>query len=193
MTNVLRLCGILVALTVQAVAAPVTWTLTGVVFNDGGTATGSFTYDASTNTYSSVNITTTTGSSRTGTTYHFVCGQDVPSCVGLPPTSGFFLNLTTSSATQTGLPGMALSFGTALTNSGGLISAFALEGTCSNAACLNPVAPTRNSIAGSVSAAGPPATPVPTSLLLAATGLLLAGLFFWWKQGSAGFLRSLRG
>ena len=35
----------------SANAAPVTWTLQNWVFDDGGTASGSFDFDASTNTY----------------------------------------------------------------------------------------------------------------------------------------------
>lgn len=50
-------------------AIPIQWTLSGITFADGGTATGSFFYDADTNVYSSINITTTTGSVRTGATY----------------------------------------------------------------------------------------------------------------------------
>ena len=62
-------------------AQPVTWYIQGVTFSDGGTASGSFNYDAATNSYSQVHITTTPGSVRaTGATYGFVCGQDVPAC-----------------------------------------------------------------------------------------------------------------
>jgi len=39
-----------------ALAAPVTWTLTDVVFADGGTVTGSFVYDADTDAFSAVSI-----------------------------------------------------------------------------------------------------------------------------------------
>ena len=39
-------------------AAPVTWTLNDVTFDDGTTATGSFVYDASTNTYSDIQVYT---------------------------------------------------------------------------------------------------------------------------------------
>jgi hypothetical protein len=43
---------------IDAHAAPVTWTLDNVVFDDGATATGSFVYDRDTNTYSTISITT---------------------------------------------------------------------------------------------------------------------------------------
>ena len=47
--------------TTAALADPVVWTLNGVTTNDGKTVTGSFTYDANTNTYSAINITSTGG------------------------------------------------------------------------------------------------------------------------------------
>ena len=49
-------------------AAPVTWTLRDVVFNDGTTAAGSFVYDAHKNTYVNFSITTTSGNAY-GDTY----------------------------------------------------------------------------------------------------------------------------
>ncbi len=42
-----------------AQAASVTYTLSGVTFSDSAAASGTFQYDAVTNTYSNVNITTT--------------------------------------------------------------------------------------------------------------------------------------
>jgi len=44
-----------------ALADPVVWTLNGVTTLDGQTVTGSFTYDADTNTYSAINVTSTGG------------------------------------------------------------------------------------------------------------------------------------
>ena len=44
-----------------ALADPVIWTLNGVTTANGFTVTGSFTYDANTNTYSAINITSTGG------------------------------------------------------------------------------------------------------------------------------------
>jgi hypothetical protein len=40
----------------SASAVPLTWTLMSARFDDGGSATGSFTYDADTNTYLDFNI-----------------------------------------------------------------------------------------------------------------------------------------
>jgi hypothetical protein len=47
------------AMSSSAFAAPVTWTLYDAFFDGGGSATGQFTYDASLNVYSDVQITTT--------------------------------------------------------------------------------------------------------------------------------------
>ena len=56
---------------VAALAVPVEWTLQNVAFTDGGTAFGSFIYDADTNIYSGIDITTTSGTILSGTVYKF--------------------------------------------------------------------------------------------------------------------------
>jgi hypothetical protein len=58
----------------QAQAASVTWYLSGVSFNDGGTAAGSFVYDVTSNVFSNIDITTTGGSIRAGSNYSFATG-----------------------------------------------------------------------------------------------------------------------
>jgi hypothetical protein len=58
-----------------AEATPVVWTLNGITFNDGGTASGSFIHDADLayccgmGTVLSATVTTTAGSAGNGTTY----------------------------------------------------------------------------------------------------------------------------
>ena len=52
------LCLTMPLVQIDAHADPVTWTLDNAVFDDDGTATGSFVYDRDTNTYSDVSITT---------------------------------------------------------------------------------------------------------------------------------------
>ena len=44
-----------------AMAVPVTWDLSGVTFNDGGTASGSFVFNADTDSFVSWSITATAG------------------------------------------------------------------------------------------------------------------------------------
>jgi len=134
-----------------ASAQNLTYTLSGVTFNDGGTASGSFTYNPTTNTYTNINIVTTTGGIRTGATYRFVCGTDVPSCNGLLPNSTNILNLTTNAANQTGLPGLALNFNAPLSAGNSSVVTFALEANCSNATCTAPAGATRTSNAGALS------------------------------------------
>ena len=167
---------VLLLLTTAANAEVLTWFLDGVKFDDGGTARGSFNFDPDAGTpcstgaspcgrFSNVNITTTTGSMRTGATYRFVCGTDVPTCTGLSPDSTAKLDLTTTAADQTGMPGFALFFtsgGAAtppagLTDFGGSIDisnsingGAGLEGTCADAACSQPTAPVRVTVAGVV-------------------------------------------
>jgi len=58
----MRIFAILVLLfSSVASAQPIKWTLNNVIFSDGGTASGSFFYDAETNTVSEVNIVTEGG------------------------------------------------------------------------------------------------------------------------------------
>jgi len=134
----------------NASAVPMRYNLVGVQFNDGGTASGSFAYDPATNLYSNVNITTTTGTARTGATYRYVCGQDVPTCIGIHPGPGFSLDLTTTAADQTGDPYLLLMFpgGLGTTTSFDLSSSEVIEANCSNAGCTGTTGPTRSSVAG---------------------------------------------
>jgi len=170
----------LVLFTAGANANPVTWYLQGVVFDDGGKASGYFTFDAEAGTpcslglglfvpcgvYSNVHITTTSGTARTGATYTSVCGQDVPSCTGLAPNSTQVLNLTTTDSDQTGEPGFAIYFTAAglvppagLNDLGGAFdlsnfvnTGVGEESTCIDAACSTNVPPQRITVAGTVSA-----------------------------------------
>ncbi len=99
-------------------ASPIVWKLNNVLLSDGATASGSFTFDPDAGTrcgsfapcgrYSNVDIVTTTGSSRAGATYSFVCGQDVVGCTGVSPDSTEVLFLASNSANQR--RGSALAF-----------------------------------------------------------------------------------
>src|SRR5262245_48383690 len=60
----------LIAMFAQPVHAdPIVWTLQGVTFDTGATATGSFTYDAATNNYQNVSISVTGSGFLTAKTY----------------------------------------------------------------------------------------------------------------------------
>ena len=56
-------------LAIDLKAGPVLWTLSNVEFDDGGTASGTFMYDAITDTFSNYNIVTTAGSALGGAVY----------------------------------------------------------------------------------------------------------------------------
>lgn len=56
-------------LSASAYAATVNWTLQNVVFEDGGTASGTFTYDSASNSISAFNIVTTAGYLLAGQAY----------------------------------------------------------------------------------------------------------------------------
>lgn len=172
---------VLACLSAAAAGTPLTWTLNGITFSDGGTASGSFTYDASTNTYSAISIVTTGGSSPAlNTTYSFVCTAP---CTGLTPSANNVLTLTASPAGNlTGLPAFALLFSQALANGGGARSiAGSLNALCSNATCAAPVAPTRTVTGGVVVATVPP-VPTLSTWGLVAMALLLAGVAAWRRR-----------
>ena len=66
-------------------AAPIVWTFSDVVFDDGGTLTGSYTYDADFNTISSHNVITTAGST-------LVFDTDYALATVIPYADGFDMN-----------------------------------------------------------------------------------------------------
>ncbi|MCL4779446.1 MAG: VPLPA-CTERM sorting domain-containing protein [Gammaproteobacteria bacterium] len=97
------LIGILHAAT--ASATPIQWTLQNVVFDDGGTASGSFIYDADTSGISSFLITTSGGAfSATYTEWASVDPDFIVSLVDEPPSI------------------LGLQLDAPMTNSGGVIS-----------------------------------------------------------------------
>jgi hypothetical protein len=182
------------ALSTAAVAGPVLWTV-NVTFNDGGTATGTFDFDADAGTacstanspcglYSNVDIVTTTGTSLLGTTYNTVCGVGGDtSCAGVSPDSTEVLFLTSGAADQTGAQALALFFLAAgpippngLSDAGGsydvgnTTAGVVNESFCNDAGCDNPTGADRVSVAGTVF------TPEPSTALLLAAPLALLGL-----------------
>jgi hypothetical protein len=183
----------LMCLAVAASADPVTWVLADVTFDDGGTASGMFTFDPDAGTacstgmspcgtYSAVDITTTMGTSRTGATYSFVCGQDDAACTVVTPDSTEVLFLTSASTDQTGNPGLALFFTGAglyppqglgdqtnvtidISNSSSSVGA-GQEGTCPDPGCSSPGSPLRATVTGELYA-----IPEPTTGVLLLTGV----------------------
>jgi hypothetical protein len=181
-------------LSMAAVAGPVLWTV-NVTFDDGGTAMGTFDFDADAGTacsttsspcglYSNVDIVTTTGTSLLGTTYNTVCGVGGDtSCAGVPPDSTEVLFLTSGAADQTGEQAIAFFFlasgpipPNGLSDAGGSYDVSNTtagqvdESFCNDAGCDKPTGASRLSVAGTVS------TPEPSTALLLAAPLALLGL-----------------
>lgn len=149
-------------------AIPVTWTLDGVVFDDGGVASGSFIYDASTDIYSAVDIITTAGTSMPGAHYQyatFFLGNS-GNVVGLTDINGPDLS---------GAAAWFMEFSGGLTNLGGtvsLVSAFGGESFCADPDCAISVGPPefRQVIAGTASA-----VPIPAAVWLFGSALVGLG------------------
>jgi hypothetical protein len=178
---ILSLCALAIFCAVpgSVSAAPVTWTLQGVTFNDGGTASGSFVYDAQTNTYSAINITTTTGTTRTGASYAFVC---ITPCTQAQPSPVVVLFLTASSASdQTGLPVLGIAFlPPGLTDPPAKdVPFFSEEAQCANPTCDDFDPPLRFPVAGRIISVEP--GPIPTlsewGTILLVLSLLAMGMW----------------
>jgi PEP-CTERM motif len=153
----------------SATADSVTWTLTNLTFADGATATGSFVYDASTNTVTSIDITTSTGTTLEGAIYTALDP-------GYGPYSFDMAFVTTAGLSDyTGTPALEFqSLGDVpLTNAGGVVPVDVNEFICSDAVC-DTAAELRGTLEGGT-LVGVVNTPEPSSLALLSLGLL--GLF----------------
>jgi len=149
---------------VSAFAIPVMWTVEGATFNDGGTGSGSFIYDADINVFSSVSLTTTAGAVLPGNTYSFANSNS---------TSTQLIALNSLSADLTGVPLWALFFADPLTNAGGTVSLLTnfVEASCLNATCtgFNSSLPFRYLTGGRLTGT---AVPEPSTLALLGAGLI---------------------
>lgn len=106
-----------------AQADPVTWTLSNVVFSNDGptdvTASGSFKYDADTNTFSDINISTTQGVFTDATVYTRACID--PACPVVSSQSELLLISSAFTGDMTGLQVMRIVLMAPMTNSGGAL------------------------------------------------------------------------
>jgi hypothetical protein len=124
----IAMCAMLTVGYMNADAAPLRWNLDGGTFLDGGSANGSFVYDADTNTYSDIAINTTAGTILGGATYLDVVVGTV---------NGFRVVPDAALADLTGSLNLGIVFFTPLTNFGGTIDlqlifeGFCLDSTCS--------------------------------------------------------------
>ena len=148
-----------------ASAGTILWTLENVTFNDGGTASGSFDYNADTNTFSSIDIITTAGSAFSGATYLAVDP-------GKPSTSMSLAVVPNAGSANIGTPVFDLFFSSALTDGGGIIALNDVldEGTCTTTGCTSAIG-LRSVTTGSVSA-----VPEPSSYCLTLIGIGLLGM-----------------
>lgn len=137
---VMAVCGAcLVALASSpARATPLTWTLQNTTFTDGGTASGSFVYDATTNAYSGINISVSAHGTYPASVFQF---PDL-NFSGLLMSSTALGAFDSNAADLTGADVLGLSFTNPLTGSGGtdplvLTFGYSGESRCTNAGCSN--------------------------------------------------------
>jgi hypothetical protein len=124
-----------------AFAFPVTWTLSGATFSDGGTATGSFVYDADTDTLSNWSVSVAGGNTATfpPLTYDTTTASGSISGQGATLTG---VNLSAAASRQLRMPSVSV-----LTDAGGTIAidlANLYQGECFNCS------PYRNFTAGNL-------------------------------------------
>jgi hypothetical protein len=150
-------------------ATPITWSLTGISFADGGTATGSFVYDPDTNGVGTVALTTTTGTSFTGATY-----GAVPSDPTFAPGPSALYFVPGGLTDLTGASMIFLDLAVPLTDQPGPRLLVTAEYSCIDATCLN-VSLLRSTNTGFVTDGTGQAVPEPASFALLAIGLLGLG------------------
>ncbi len=155
-----------------ALAVPLLWTLNDVTFNGGGTASGSFRFDADTASYSDVSVTTAGGGSLDAS-FDFAAEGDAD-----------FLNLLNEGDGPdfNGAPTLRLRFLDLLTDAGGevglqLNSFFTGAAGCGNADCSIVLSSLQGQfVSGSVIREAVAQVPEPGSLVMLMLGLGLLGL-----------------
>ncbi len=175
--GLLLTCSVAVGLSFASTAGavPVLWTLTDVEFDDTGTASGSFVYDADLDAFSAISVTTS-GGSLPGATYTDLFDGGANDA----------LIVEDALADQTGAPGLQLIFTSPLANAGGVVDlllfgfpSFAtFEQTCVNPTCSSA---TIDRVVVSGGLIGSAVVPIPAAgwLLLSA----IAALGSWRRRG----------
>ena len=160
-------------------ATLIQWTLSDVAFNDGGTASGSFLYDADIQSVTGYDVTTTAGTALPGDQYVDLFGTQPPY-----PAASFAIIDIQNPADFTGSPFLAFSFASPLSNAGGTIPLrhTISEGFCSNATCS--FGNYRRSIADGVVIGNP--IPEPGTIALVAAALAGFGIRRAFGRGATG-------
>lgn len=171
-----------------AQAAPLQWTLTDVTFDDGGTATGSFVYDADSNTYSNIALKTTAGTAGAAAEFRTKC--TTAHCLSSLPELLFIASANQSDLTN--VPLLDIEPSGPLTNTPATVDlVFGMSFLCSNAACTGIGGGLRVFTTGQLIGTpyvAPPATPtsVPTTgaWSLALLSMLLAAAACMYRRKS---------
>jgi len=150
-------------------AIPVTWNLSGVTFDDGGIATGSFVYDADTNLFSSINVETSGGTTGQSHSYAY------PTIFAFGEFPDF---VDTSPIVPGSTANISLALVTNMTNAGGTIdiqspgqAGLTHEAICADLDCNN-INVFREIVSGSITT-----IPIPPAIWLFGSGLMgLAGM-----------------
>lgn len=164
------IAGLVLLMPGLAHAVPLTWTLNDAVFNDGGTATGSFVWDADTNTFGAYEFTVSGGDTATFAplTYNNANATLGPSNLEFD-TGAYYVRLfrfvTEVDQVERNL---YVSVDAPLTNAGGVVG-FDYVSPYSAGECFS-CAPYRPFVAGTISAEGVSGVPEP-----AAWGLMVLG------------------
>jgi hypothetical protein len=158
-------------------AGPIVWNFNSILFGDGTTVTGSFTFNADTTAFSALNMTTSGGTSLPATSSWVFDTNNLPAAEQNASSVTGFEAVDALSGNETGAHVISLysTLGPLMTNAGGTITLnFLRAGTCADAVCANLNLALNNSVSGSGQFTSV-ATPEPSTWF---TGLLAFAVVF---------------
>lgn len=182
-------CGVL-AFSATANAVPMQWTVSETTFDDGGTVTGSFVYDADTNIYSNIRLKTTTGTVGTAANFRTQC--TTAHCLASLPQLLFIAS--SNQANLSNVPLLDIEPSAPLTNTPGTVDLeFGMSFLCSNAACTGIGTGLRVAFSGKltgtlyVAPAAPTSVPTVSPLGLGLIGMLLTAAACIYRRRRSGY------